>query len=351
MTHSRKFELSCPVPVSDYPEVTMAHGGGGLLTHRLVKDMFLSAFGNPVLTSMNDSAVIQMEPGRIAMTTDSYVVKPLFFPGGNIGDLAVNGTVNDLAMVGAQPRYLSLALIIEEGFAMADLWHVVTSISQAAQSAEVEIICGDTKVVERGSGDGLYINTSGIGIVSEGVDIGPHKIKPGDNIILSGEIASHGMAVMAVREGFEFETEILSDTAAVHNSIQALIRNGISPACLRDPTRGGVATTLVEIARACNLNMIIEENKIPVAAAVRNACDILGFDPLYVANEGCFIAIVSEQDTLQALKIFYKDRLTTNATVIGKVTNKGQGIVSVRTSFGGQRVLDLLAGEQLPRIC
>lgn len=351
MTEQRTFELSCPIPISDYPEVTLAHGGGGLLSNRLIKDMFHAAFGNPTLNLMHDSAVIKAEPGRIAMTTDSYVVKPLFFPGGNIGDLAINGTVNDLAMAGAKPQYLSLAFIIEEGFLMSDLWKIVISIQEAAMNAEVQIVCGDTKVVEHGSGDGLYINTSGIGIVAEGIDIGPHKINLGDNIILSGDIARHGMAVMAVREGFEFETEIISDTAPLVPPVQALINQGIPPSCLRDPTRGGLATTLVEIAKSSGCDMELQEDKILMQPSVGNACDILGFDPLYVANEGCFVAIVPESITGQTLEILHESPVSRGAAIIGQVSGKRHGNVSVHTSFGGQRILDMLSGEQLPRIC
>ena len=346
-----EFNPSCPVPVSDYAEIVLAHGDGGALTHRLLEQIMLPAFSNAILEQRHDGAVVEINGARLAFTTDSYVVRPYFFPGGDIGTLAVNGTVNDLAMCGARPLYLSAALILEEGFPMADLQRVVTSMQAAATNAGVQFVTGDTKVVDKGCGDGIFINTTGIGVVEARQPISPASVRPDDVVILSGDIGRHGMAVMSVREGLEFEHPIESDTAPLHTAALSLIEAGIDVHCLRDPTRGGLATSLVEIAEAAGVEVNIDEAAVRVSDAVRGACEILGFDPLYVANEGRFIAFVpaaQQERTLQSLRAvsFCRD-----ACVIGTVSAAASGMVTAKTAIGGQRVLDMLSGAQLPRIC
>ena len=285
------FHVSCPIPISDYPHVLMAHGGGGSLMRGLITKMFTPAFDNTLLDQQHDGATFDIGNVRMAFTTDSFVVDPIFFPGGDIGSLAVHGTVNDLAMCGARPMFLSLGMIIEEGFPMEQLWRITQSIRDAAEHAAVQIVTGDTKVVDRGKGDGIYINTAGLGVVDAGLDIGPRQIKPGDVVIVSGDIGRHGIALMAVREGLEFETTIVSDSAPVADLVLKMLDNGIAVRCLRDLTRGGLASALVEISDSANRRIEIEERAAPVHDAVRGACEILGFDPLYVANEGRFVAI------------------------------------------------------------
>ncbi len=351
MTQKDNFELHCPVPISDYPEIVLAHGGGGSLTQQLIEKLFLPAFDNPILNTQHDGAVIDIEGTQIAMSTDSYVVQPWFFPGGDIGTLAINGSLNDLTMCGAKPLYLSAGLILEEGFPMADLWKIIHSMKEAANHNHVQLITGDTKVVDKGSGDGIYINTTGIGLVKQGINISPANVCSGDVVILSGDIGRHGIAIMSVREGLEFETTIESDTAAVCNAVESLLDAGIDVHCLRDPTRGGLATTLIEIAEASNLTITIEEALIPMADQVRGACEILGFDPLYVANEGRFIVIVPAQDEQRTLEILQKNALCHQARSIGDVATGQAGSVILETKIGGKRLLDRLSGEQLPRIC
>jgi hydrogenase expression/formation protein HypE len=351
MTRNDDFASSCPIPILDYPEIVLAHGGGGALTHKLIEKMFVPAFANPILGAQHDGAVIDLGGTRVAFTTDSYVVRPCFFPGGDIGALAINGTVNDLAMCGARPLYLSAGLILEEGFPMADLWRVVSSMKDAAARAGVELVTGDTKVVDRGHGDGIFVNTSGIGIVASKTPVAPSAVRAGDVVILSGDVGRHGMAVMSAREGLAFESPIESDTAALCGPVLSLINAGIDVHCLRDPTRGGLATTLVEIAEAAELEVNIDEAAVPISNEVRGACEILGFDPLYVANEGRFVAFVPAAEQGRALDLLHADPLCRNACMIGTVSNGGSGIVTSKTAIGGRRVLDMLSGEQLPRIC
>lgn len=345
------FTPVCPLPASGGGKVQLAHGSGGALTHRLIEEMFLPAFENPFLAARHDGAVIGIDTARLAFTTDSYVVKPWAFPGGDIGALAVIGTVNDLAMCGARPLYLSAGLILEEGFALADLARVVASMKAAAAAAGVHIVTGDTKVVDKGSGDSIFINTSGIGQIAAGTEVGPGSIRPGDTILLSGDIGRHGMAVMAAREGLELETLIESDMAPLCAPIMALIEAGVELHCLRDLTRGGLATALVEIAQATGLGIAMSEGAVPVTEPVRGIAEILGLDPLYVANEGRFIAFVPPDQRALALEVMARDPLCRGACAIGQVGAQGPGIVTAATSIGGQRVLDMLSGEQLPRIC
>jgi hydrogenase expression/formation protein HypE len=351
VTRDDDFALSCPTPFSDYPEVVLAHGGGGALTHHLIEQLILPAFANPTLDARHDGAALRIGNTRLAFSTDSYVVNPYFFPGGDIGTLAINGTVNDLAMCGARPLYLSAALILEEGFAMHDLRRVVESMKHAADHAQIELVTGDTKVVDKGHGDGIFINTSGIGIIECEQLISPVAIRPGDVVILSGDIGRHGIAVMSAREGLGFESTIESDTVALSVPILSMIEARIEVHCLRDPTRGGVATTLIEIAQTAGLGINIDETAIPISDGVRGACEILGFDPLYVANEGRFVAFVPAKDQHRVLEILRADPRCRDACVIGTVAAEKSGMVTSTTSIGGRRVLDMFSGEQLPRIC
>jgi hydrogenase expression/formation protein HypE len=343
-------EMSCPIPISDYPKVLLAHGGGGKLTQQLIEKMFITAFGKP-LGPLHDGAVFSLGEARLAFTTDSYVVNPIFFPGGNIGELAVNGTVNDLAMCGARPLYLSAAFVIEEGLAMEELWQVVVAMQNAAAAAGVTLVTGDTKVVDRGKGDKIFITTSGVGLVPPGVQISPANARPGDNIIINGPIAQHGIAIMSVREGLQFEAPVKSDTAPLNGLVNAMLAACGSLHVLRDPTRGGVASVLNEIAGAAAVGITIEEEVIPVDDAVRGACEILGFDPLYVANEGKLLAFVSPECTDAVLAAMRADPLGKDSQVIGKVVVEHPRVVVMNTRIGGSRVVDMLSGEQLPRIC
>ena len=344
-------KATCPIPIEDYPQVLMAHGGGGKLMRNLISTMFTPTFDNNLLNSEHDGAVFQFGDTRLAFTTDSYVVNPIFFAGGDIGSLAVHGTVNDLAMCGARPVYLSLGLILEEGFPMEDLWRVTQSIQQATQNAHVQVVTGDTKVVDHGKGDGIYINTAGIGIIEHQQTIAPSQIQPDDVIIISGDVGRHGIALMAQREGLEFETTIQSDSACVSGLVQELLNANITIHCLRDLTRGGLASALVELAETAQHHIAIEEVKIPVQDGVRGACEILGFDPIYVANEGRFIAIVPPDDADQALNILRKHPNGADATIIGCVLDAKRGHVTMRNVLGTSRMIDMLSGEQLPRIC
>jgi hydrogenase expression/formation protein HypE len=350
---------SCPIPIQQYPQILLAHGGGGRLMHQLIEQMFVPAFGNSTLNVRHDAAAITLNHQNLAFTTDSYVVRPLFFPGGDIGSLAINGTVNDLAMVGARPRYLSVGFILEEGLPMETLWQIVQSMQQAAQVAKVQIVTGDTKVVDRGKGDGIFINTAGIGVIEHSQTIAPQSIQPGDVLLLNGDLGQHGIAIMAVREGLEFETTIESDSAPLADLVLKLLEAGIEIHCMRDLTRGGLASALNEIAEAAGVEIAIAEAQIPVREDVQGACEILGFDPLYVANEGRFIAFIPEKDAGRALEImrFYQvanknsNLSDINPCIIGHVTKKSSGIVKMTSKIGVQRIVDMLSGEQLPRIC
>lgn len=341
---------SCPLPI-DHPQVLLAHGGGGRLMHRLIEDVFLSAFDNPLIETRHDAAVAELNGARLAFTTDSYVVNPLFFPGGDIGMLAVNGTVNDLAMAGARPLYLSAGFIIEEGLGMETLRRVVRSMRAAADEAGVHIVTGDTKVVDRGKGDGLFINTSGVGVVESRDPIAPNRVGAGDAVLVSGDLGRHGIAVMAAREGLAFETTLESDTAPLASLVLAMIESGVEIHCLRDLTRGGLASALNEIAEAAGASIEIDERCVPIRDEVRGACELLGFDPLYVANEGRFAAFVPEPDAERALAVMRTHALGAGAAVIGRVSRVGDPTVVVRSPIGTSRILDMLSGEQLPRIC
>jgi hydrogenase expression/formation protein HypE len=342
---------ACPAPILDHKTVVLGHGSGGKLTHQLLQKMILPAFRNPILEAQHDGAALSMNGARIAFTTDSYIVHPIFFPGGNIGDLAVNGTINDLAMCGAEPRYLSASFIIEEGLSMDDFWRILCSMRDAADAAGVAFVTGDTKVIDRGKGDKVFINTSGVGVLPDGVNIDPALAKPGDVIIVSGPIASHGMAIMSVREGLEFETPIDSDTAALHHLVRKILDASHSVHVLRDPTRGGVASALNEIAERCVAGIVIHESSIPIRDNVQGACEILGLDPLYVANEGKLLVFVGREDAERVLEAMRADGLGRESVIIGEVVAEHPGIVVMRTKIGGSRVVDMLSGEQLPRIC
>ena len=342
---------SCPVPFLDYTEVLLGHGSGGKLTADLVEKLFLPAFRNPYLEKLDDQAVLEVNGSRLAFTTDSFVVTPIFFPGGDIGRLAVNGTVNDLAMSGARPLYLSAAFILEEGLPLVDLQWIVRSMQEACETAGVILVTGDTKVVNRGSGDKVFINTSGMGIIERDLLISADRAKVGDTIILSGTIADHGMAVMSKREGLEFETEIVSDTAPLNSLVEAMLEASPAIHCLRDPTRGGIATTLNEIARRSNVGMVLDEKRIPIREDVKGACEILGIDPLYVANEGKLVAIVGREEAEKVLDRMRGHRDGKEAQIIGEVVADHPRMVVMRTGIGGTRIVDLMMGEQLPRIC
>jgi len=345
------FSPTCPLPLTNYPNVVMAHGGGGRLMQQLIETIFVPAFHNDLLSQRHDGAVFPLAGKRLAFTTDSYVVRPLFFPGGDIGTLAINGTVNDLAMCGARPLYLSSGFIIEEGLPMETLWRVVLSMKQAADLAGVQLVTGDTKVVDKGKGDGVFINTSGIGVLEHELVISPAGVRPGDAVLLSGDIGRHGITVMSVREGLGFETTIESDCAPLWSLIEALLGQGIAIHCLRDLTRGGLASGLNEIAQAARLGIEIDETAVPVREEVRGACEILGFDPIYVANEGRFIAFVPEDQADRALAILRANPLGADASRIGSVAATSHPIVTLKSRIGATRILDLLSGEQLPRIC
>lgn len=343
--------LTCPIPKSDYDRVLLAHGGGGTLSHQLISKMFFNHFDNELLREQHDSAVFGVDKGRLAFTTDSYVVQPIFFPGGNIGDLAVYGTVNDLTAAGAKPLYISLSFIMEEGLLMEELWQIVQSIKKAADNAGVKIVTGDTKVVDKGKGDKIFINTSGIGVVKDGINISPKNCVSGDKIIINGSIAEHGIAIMSSREGLEFDSPIKSDTAPLNLLFESIEHFGNKIHVMRDPTRGGLASTLNEIAKAANVGILIEEERIAVNGEVNAACEILGLDPLYIANEGKMIFIVDKTIADDVLSELKKHALGKNSVIIGEVTEKDAGMVLMKTSIGSNRVVDMISGEQLPRIC
>ena len=355
-THAEiNFELSCPAPLATKDTILLGHGSGGKLSAELIRDVFLPAFQNPVLARLDDQAIVNVNGQRLAISTDSFVVKPLFFPGGDIGSLAVHGTVNDLAMGGATPLFLSAGFIIEEGFAMEQLRRVVTSLQRAAAEAGVQVVTGDTKVVEKGKGDGLFINTTGIGLVPEGVDLSADRARPGDKVLLSGSIGDHGIAILAQREGLEFETQIQSDSAALHTLVAEILRVTSNVTreirCMRDPTRGGVSSTLNEIAERSRVGIELVESSLPIHEQVRGACELLGLDPLYVANEGKLIAIVAPEGADAVLQAMRRHPLGLEAQIIGTVKKENAGLVTMRTPFGTTRIVDMLAGDQLPRIC
>jgi len=343
--------MSCPFPIQQYPHVLLAHGGGGRLMQQLIEKMFTHAFGPKPATGLHDSIVLNLPSNKIAFTTDSFVVKPLFFPGGDIGALAVNGTVNDLSMSGARPLYLSLGFIIEEGLSMETLWRVVRSIKKAADEAGVTIVTGDTKVVDRGKGDGIFINTSGIGIIEHDLSIVPAHIQSGDAILINGDVGRHGIAIMATRENLSFETTIESDCAPLNDIVSRLIKVGIEIHCMRDLTRGGLASALNEIAQDASRTIQIDEKFVPVKEQVASACAIMGFDPLYVANEGRFIAFVPASQSSKALKILQNHPLGQGACCIGEVLDDTKPLVTLKGIIGANRILDMISGEQLPRIC
>lgn len=347
----KELNLSCPAPLPAGDVVLLAHGGGGKLTNQLIEKIFLPAFACAPLDARHDGALISLNGQRLAFTTDSYVVQPLVFPGGTIGDLAVNGTVNDLAMCGARPLYLSAGFILEEGLPMATLRTVVDSMRAAAERAGVQLVTGDTKVVDKGKGDGVFINTAGIGVVETATEITPASVRAGDAIIVSGDLGAHGIAILSVREGLEFEAAIESDTAPLWKPVEALLKAGIELHCLRDLTRGGLSSAVNEIATAARVGMQISESAVPVRQEVRGACEILGLDPFYVANEGRFVAFVAGQNADHALEVLRGFAVCHGATRIGRVVEAHAGTVTLESRIGGHRVLDMLSGEQLPRIC
>ena len=332
-------------------KILLDHGSGGKISHRLTTDMLLPVFDNPILAQLNDGAIFELEGMRFAFSTDSYTVDPIFFPGGNIGDLAINGTVNDVAMCGGDPVYLSVGLIIEEGFSMTDLEKIISEMGKAAETAAVTVVTGDTKVVPRGAVDKIFINTSGIGLIPPNVNIASHHAKPGDQIILSGTIADHGITILTRREGLSFKTSITSDTAPLNHMVKQILTTGRGIHVLRDPTRGGVGTALNEIAEKSKIGIKIYEKKIPLKKEVAAACELLGFDPLYLANEGKLLAFVSAEDAAAVLAAIKTNPYGKDAAVIGEVVEDHIGKVILETRIGGMRIVDMLAGEQLPRIC
>jgi hydrogenase expression/formation protein HypE len=331
--------------------ITMAHGAGGKATHSLIEAVFLEAFRNPLLEAMEDQAVFAVNGTRLAFTTDSYVVSPIFFPGGDIGDLAVNGTVNDLAVSGARPLYLSAGFILEEGFPLEDLRRVVESMRRAAEVAGIEIVTGDTKVVQRGKADGLYINTAGVGVLERDVTLGAGNARPGDAVIVSGPIGDHGVTIMLARGELDIESDITSDCAPLNGLVGVLLDATTGVRCIRDATRGGVATILNEVAVASQVAVVIEEDTVPMRAEVRGASEILGIDPLYVASEGRFVAVVDSAEADAAVAALRKHPLGASAAVIGTIKADPPTLVLLKTEFGGTRIVDMLIGDPLPRIC
>lgn len=342
---------SCPIPIQNQAQVLMGHGSGGKLSGDLIRDVFLPAFNNPVLDQLNDSAIIPFNGSKLAFTTDSFVVDPVFFPGGNIGSLAIHGTVNDLAVSGARPIFISAAFILEEGFPLDELKRIVASMQRACEESGVTLVTGDTKVVDNGKGDSIFITTSGIGAMETSHRISVDRAQPGDKIILSGAIGNHGIAILSVREGIEFGTELQSDSASLVSSIQEILEVSSNIHCLRDPTRGGLSSTLNEIAQASKVGIELDETSIPIWDEVRGACELLGLDPLYVANEGKFVAAVAPQDADKILQKLRKNPLGHEAAIIGEVVEEHSEMVLMRSPIGGKRVIQMLQGEQLPRIC
>ena len=348
---------TCPLPIFNHKNIVLGHGSGGKLTAELIDTIFLPAFANPILNTLDDQAVLEIEGARLAFTTDAFVVTPIFFPGGDIGQLAINGTVNDLAMSGARPLYLAAAFILEEGLPAEDLRRVVDSMGAAARAAGVQLVAGDTKVVNRGKGDQIFITTTGIGVIEGPVHISASRARPGDAIIVSGYIGDHGMAIMSQRENLEFEGAIESDCAPLHGLVAAMLDacdRGIAEHpihCLRDPTRGGLATTLNEIAQQSHAGMFLHESRIPIRESVQGACEVLGLDPLYVANEGKLVAVIAPEAAEAVLHAMQKHPLGADAVIVGEVVAEHVGMVRMETGVGGSRILDVMFGEQLPRIC
>ena len=342
---------SCPLPLSGSDHILLGHGSGGRLTADLIARCFLPAFRNEHLERLDDHALLDVGGVRLAFTTDSYVVTPLFFPGGDIGTLAVNGTINDLATAGARPLYLSAAVILEEGFPIADLERIVASMRKAAEAASVQVVTGDTKVVDRGKADGCFITTTGIGVVEHALTISADRVRPGDAVVLSGPIAAHGMAIMAARADLDLETPVTSDTAALHRLVAGVLDVGVTLHCVRDPTRGGVATSLNEIAQRSRVGIVVDETAIAVDEPARSVCELLGLDPLYVANEGTLLAFVAREDAERTVTAMRRHPEGRDARIVGKVVEDAQALVVLRTAVGGRRIVDMLQGEQLPRIC
>jgi hydrogenase expression/formation protein HypE len=355
MKKNKKYDLAsglvCPLPITDYDRVLMAHGGGGTLSHQLIHKMFFDHFDNDILKTEHDGAVFTVGKQRLAFTTDSYVVKPIFFPGGDIGELAVYGTVNDLAVCGADPLYISVGFIIEEGFSMEDLWKVVQSMKSAAEQSSVEIVTGDTKVVDHGKGDKIFINTSGVGVLLPDINISSDRIQTGDKIIVSGKIAEHGIAILSSREEFDFETTVESDTAPLNKMIKNILDEFPDVHMMRDPTRGGISSALNEIASQSRCGIFLEEQEIPVAEEIKAICEILGLDPLYIANEGKVLLFVPPATAAGVLKMMHKHPYGKDARIIGEVVADHPGRVVMKTHIGSNRIVDMLSGEQLPRIC
>ena len=346
-----RMQLQCPMPKLDFDVITLGHGSGGVLTNKLLDSGVFDLLSNPILDERHDGAIFQLE-GKLAFSTDSFLVSPIFFPGGNIGELAVNGTVNDIAMCGAIPKYLSLSFIIEEGLKVSEFWDILVAIKGACEEADVHVVTGDTKVVEKGKGDKIFINTSGVGSLHPKAQISSKNIKAGDKIIVSGNIASHGMAIMSVREGLEFDSEILSDTINLNHTIERLLEAfGEHIHLLTDPTRGGIATVLKETAQSINLGIDMAQKDLPIDNQVSSACELLGLDPIYVANEGLFIAFVDASIADDFLETLKKDENGANAKIIGTVTEEHPKQVIMESAIGGKRVVSMLPGEQLPRIC
>ena len=350
MTEKEAPSLACPAPNRGGGLIQLAHGGGGRAMANLIDKVFTKAFANPLLDARHDGAMFD-PGGRVAFTTDSYVVRPLFFPGGDIGSLAINGTINDLAMCGARPLYLSAGFIIEDGLPMDMLEHVVASMRGAAVAAGISIVTGDTKVVERGKADGLYINTSGVGRLLSETPIAPSQVKAGDRVIVSGDLGRHGIAVLAARDNLGFESAIESDCAPLIEPVVALIESGLAVHCLRDLTRGGLASALVEIAETAGVAIDLDEDRIPVRDDIRAACELLGFDPIHVANEGRFVAFIAEVDADRALALLKRQDIAADAMIVGSVEEASRGQVTLKSAFGSTRTVDMLSGEQLPRIC
>ena len=344
-------ELACPSPLPVKDTVLLGHGSGGRLSAELIRDVFLPLLQNPALARLDDQAIVNVNGCRLALSTDSFVVKPLFFPGGDIGSLAVHGTVNDLAMGGARPLFLSAAFIIEEGFSMEALQRLVKSLQTAASAAGVWVVTGDTKVVERGSADGVFITTTGIGLVPDGIELSANRAQPGDKVLLNGPIGDHGIAILAQREGLEFESEVRSDSAALHTLVADMLQASDEIRCMRDPTRGGLSSALNEIAQQSQVGILLDEQTIAVREEVRGACEMLGLDPLYVANEGKLLALVAPEVERPVLEAMRKHPLGREARTIGSVTAKNAPLVTMRTKLGTTRIVDMLPGDQLPRIC
>lgn len=354
MTEANFEGWTCPIPLKNYPTIVMGHGAGGKMMNDLIAHLFAPLFDNDLLGQMGDSTALDLaslNSGRMAFSTDSFVVSPIIFPGGDIGDLAVNGTVNDIAMSGAKPLYLSAGFILEEGLPMDTLGEIAASMANAARIADVKVVTGDTKVVNKGHGDGIYINTSGFGIIPEGINISAKNARPGDMILVSGTMGDHGMAIMSKREGLEFESQIMSDTAPLHEMIAEMLNISKDIHCLRDATRGGLSAVLNELAGASEVGIEFEETKVPVTPAVSAACEMLGLDPLYIANEGKLVAIVPPDVTEAILEVMRKNEFGKDAAIIGQVTEAHPKRVVAKTAIGGSRVVDLPAGELLPRIC